>query len=199
MLMSSFDSQFYNTLLSISDADSAFLDRETLFSKLAPIFSEYRGVYEVCLVHHHFDLEPGEKMVSYGSISLPTPSPSSEDNLIIPERWTADGQPFEFCKINSEDERVPPPPASLFEEFRRCIGALGAPLGICLAGERLGEGQVYWETTADQVARSHVLEVKNRAELSDCKDFFETCWRPESNGTKTVMACCVLCDLHHYV
>jgi hypothetical protein len=199
MMLSSFDTQFYNSLPSISDADSAFIDRETLFSRLAPIFSkeEYCGVYEVCLVHHHFDLKPGEKMVSHGLISLPMPSPSSEDKLIIPERWTAEGQPFEFRKINSEDERVPPPPASLLEEFKQCIGALKVPLGICLAGESLGDGQVYFETTDDPSARSHVLEIKNRAEVS--RNFFETCWRPERNGSKSVMACCAVCNVfnHH--
>jgi hypothetical protein len=75
MVVPSFDTQFYNNLPSISDADSAFVDREAHFSKLAPILSkeEYRGVYEVCLFHHHFDLEQGEKMVSYGSISLSVP------------------------------------------------------------------------------------------------------------------------------
>jgi hypothetical protein len=98
MVLSAFDTQFYNGLPSIEDADTAFVDRNNIFTKLAPLFAreEYRGVYDVCLIHHHFDLKPGERMVSHGSISLPTLSSqeSQDDPLIIPERWTAYGDPF---------------------------------------------------------------------------------------------------------
>jgi hypothetical protein len=91
MMLSSFDPQFYNSLLSISDADSAFFDREKLFSKLALLFSreEYN---EICLVHRHFDLKSGERMVSHGLVSFPTSSPIHDGPNIIPERWTAYGR-----------------------------------------------------------------------------------------------------------
>ena len=194
-MLPSFDFQFYNSLLSISDADSAFVDRDELFSKLAPLFSreEYRGKYEVCLVHHHFDLKPGERMVSQGLISLPMSSPA-DDPTIIPERWTAYGVAFEFRKVNSQQEILPPPPASLLEEFRECIGKRTSVLGVCLAVDRLPEGQVYWETTDDHIARSHVLEIKEQVDLVSHGDLFETCWRPENDGSRTVMACCVVCS-----
>jgi hypothetical protein len=195
MMLSSFNSQFYNNLLSISDADSAFVDRDKLFAKLAPLFSreEYKGKYEVCLVHHHFDLKPGERMVSHGLISLPMSAPSSDDPAIVPERWTAYGEVFEFRMVNSQHEVVPPPPASLLEEFRQMVGKHASILGICLAGDHLPEDQVYWETTNDHIARSHVLEIKERVDLVNHKNLFETCWRPESDGSRTAMACCVVC------
>jgi hypothetical protein len=194
-MLSSFDSQFYNSLPSIADADSAFVDRDKLFSKLAPLFSreEYRGKYEVCLVHRHFDLKPGEKMVSHGLISLPTSSPDPDDHSIIPERWTAYGEAFEFRKVNSQHEIIPPPPALLLEEFRLCIGKYASVLGICHAEDQLSEGQVYWETTNDHIARSHVLEIKDRVDLANHTNLFETCWRPQSDGSRTVMACCIVC------
>jgi hypothetical protein len=198
MVLSAFDTQFYNGLPSIEDADTAFVDRNNIFTKLAPLFAreEYRGVYDVCLIHHHFDLKPGERMVSHGSISLPTLSSqeSQDDPLIIPERWTAYGDPFEFRKVKSGEEFAPPPPASLLEEFRQCVGDQASILGICLAEGRLPEGHVYWETTNDHVARSHVLEIKERVDLADCRSLFETCWRPESDGTRIVMTCCAVCD-----
>jgi hypothetical protein len=195
-MLSAFDTQFYNGLPSIEDADSAFFDRNNIFTKLAPLFAreEYRGVYDVCLIHHHFDLKPGERMVSHGSISLPIPSPSQDDALIVPERWTAYGEAFEFRKVELNEELTPPPPASLLEEFRQCIGEQASILGICLAEDCLPKGHVYWETTSDHVARSHVLEIRERVDLANCGSLFETCWRPESDGTRVVMTCCAVCD-----
>jgi hypothetical protein len=70
MMLSSFASQFYNSLLSISDADSAFFDCEKLFSNLRLLFlrEEYKGKYEICLFHPHFDLKSGERMVSTNAL-----------------------------------------------------------------------------------------------------------------------------------
>ena len=59
-----------------SPSDAAIVNLKVAFCKLAPLFArdEYRGIYEVCLLHH-FSLFPGEKggfaRFILGSFSLP--------------------------------------------------------------------------------------------------------------------------------
>ncbi|PPR03560.1 hypothetical protein CVT26_006102 [Gymnopilus dilepis] len=104
---------------------------DILLEKLAPLFcnDEPKGKYGIWLLHHHFDLEQGERMVKKGSISEPTIDQSSN---IVAERWSGGGDELEHVYAhNSNDIPLPPSPEFL-KQFQEIISAYNIDcLGIC--------------------------------------------------------------------
>ena len=99
----------YNSLPSVDDADKKFINRDQIFSKIAPLLAAYDNKFGLCLVHRHCSLEDGEIMVATGNVTQP------ERNVeCYPERWLATGEPYEFNRTPR-----PSPPRELFEEFQK--------------------------------------------------------------------------------
>jgi hypothetical protein len=149
----------YNDLLTIKEADEALTDRQEWFKKIAPLLSreDFREKFDLCLVHRHVLLQPGERMVATKLVTQPeaVSDPTSSD--IIPSSWTATGVPFEWKRVNAPEDIIPPPPAEFFREFSEIVGE-GSLLGLSLAQDPVPDGQIWCERT-DYERRQHILEL----------------------------------------
>jgi len=105
----------YNSLPSLSEANEKFVDRDQIFSEVAPLLVAYERKFGVCLVHRHCELYEGELMVATGDVTQPEPE---RDVQCYPHRWTAAGEPFEFTR-----DAAQPLPQSLLEEFQKIFYA----------------------------------------------------------------------------
>ncbi|KAJ2926977.1 hypothetical protein H1R20_g10114, partial [Candolleomyces eurysporus] len=179
------DHNWYNNLLTIKEANNAFTEREQTFKKIAPLLArpEFKGRYNLCLVHRHLILEAGERMVATGLVTqaetVPNPTPSD----IIPSAWTATGVPFEWKRVEAPEDIIAPPPADLFREFSETVGE-GIVLGLSLARDSVPEGQV-WSERTDYERRQHILEMKPvEGHSGDDLNSHSTTWMitPSSDG-----------------
>ncbi|KAJ2924749.1 hypothetical protein H1R20_g12341, partial [Candolleomyces eurysporus] len=178
-----YNHNWYNNLLIVKEADNAFTEREQIFKKIAPLLArpEFRGKYNLCLVHRHVILEPGERMVATGLISQPETLPDPTPSDIVPSSWAATGVPFEWTRIKAAEDIIAPPPADLFREFSEIVGE-GSLLGLSLALDPVPEGQI-WSEHVDHDKRQHILEVKPVAGPWGEQDkLFETSWTPKPSG-----------------
>ncbi|KAJ2928516.1 hypothetical protein H1R20_g8583, partial [Candolleomyces eurysporus] len=168
----------YNNLLMVTEADKTFTYRQQWFQKLAPLLgrAEFRDIYNLCLVHRHFNLQPGERMVATGLITQPEVVPASDSTPsdIIPSSWTSAGIPFEWKRVKAPAEIVAPPPAELVREFSEIVGE-GSVLGISLAQDPLPEGEI-WCEHSNYDLRQHILEIKPVEVLSGGQAS-DTCWK----------------------
>jgi hypothetical protein len=154
------DHNGYNDLLTIKEADEALTDRQQWFKKIAPLLSrqELREKFNLCLVHKHVVLQPGERMVATGLVTQPETISDPTPSDIIPSSWTATGTPFEWKRVKAPEEVVAPPPAEFFREFSTIVGE-GSVIGLSLAQDPVPDGQIWCERT-DYERRQHILEVK---------------------------------------
>lgn len=121
--MGIFDVQAYNQLLIIDEADSQFkqqlsaagISREDLFLQLAPLFAKKEQTgkkpYGICLLHRHYLLNDGERMVSSGNSIQPSTDKSPN---IVADRWFASGQEFEHTCAEAPLYDIP----SFLSEFK---------------------------------------------------------------------------------
>ena len=166
-----FDVNLYNRLPSISSASATLhsklastnLTLDALLSRLRPLFcsDEYKGKYGIWLVHHHFNLEEGERMVKSAAVTQPTRDRSEK---IVAERWSARGEELEHAYHDAGkelDDLPPPPPAEFIRQFQEITGAYGIDcLGICYPPSQeevktLRGGYMFMETCHE--GRKHVL------------------------------------------
>ena len=171
-----FDFNSYNQLPRIPAATAAFNSKlassgitlDTLLDKLRPLFSsaEHNGKYGIWLLHHHFDLEDGERMVKRGLISEPTVDRAAN---IVAEKWSGGGEELEHAYTSIVDNgndkagELPPPPSPEFiRRFQEIVGAYDMIdcLGICFAPsqeelEIIHAGYTFLETSNQ--GRKHVL------------------------------------------
>lgn len=168
----------YNNLLMVAEADKTFTYRQQWFQKLAPLLgrAEFRETYNLCLVHRHFNLQPGERMVATGLITQPevVPASNSTPSDIIPSSWTAAGIPFEWKRVKAPAEIVAPPPAELVRKFSEIVGE-DSVLGLSLAQDPLPEGEI-WCEHSNYDLRQHILEIKPVEVLSGGQAS-DTCWK----------------------
>lgn len=159
-----------------------------LLSELAPVFSngESPPRYAVWLLHGHFHLKEGERMVSRRDggrdIMEPTTDTSSR---IVPERWNNIGEEIEH-RVLADGETAPPhPPCELWNGFRQIMEKRGIDtLGICYAPDetvldRLRSGHIFLERTSTDncpECRKHVTTLKFQSMVPD--DTTETSWIP---------------------
>jgi hypothetical protein len=172
------DHDAYNRLLPIRAAAQAFTNRQELFQKIAPLLAraEFQEKYCLCLVHNHFLLQPGERMVATGLVTQPERVPDPTPSDIIPSSWTATGIPFEWTRVNAPEEIIAPPPDELIREFSEIVGE-GSILGLCLAPGPLPEGQMWLERLSPDL-RQHILEMKPAEEhCIDPASISTACWR----------------------
>ena len=143
-----FDTKAYNNLPLIADADALFqkqlasagITRSQLFLQLVPLFLQDGNVgrYAICLVHHHYDLKAGERMVSTGRSTKPSTDTSVN---IVPSSWLNTGEVIEFMFTPSPSTLPPPPSAEFFTKFRSILDAKNIDvLGICYAPDDLDDG-----------------------------------------------------------
>jgi hypothetical protein len=188
------DHNWYNNLHTIPEASQAFTNRQEWFSKISPLLGreEFRGKYNLCLVHRHVILQPGEGMVATGLVTQPEICSNSGDPNIIPSSWTATGIPFEWKRVEPSEEIIPPPPPELIREFSQLVGE-DSVLGLSLVQDPVPEGQV-WSEHIDHGRRHHILEIKPAAGPWGKEDeVFETSWtlKPSNGqGKPSLIFCC---------
>jgi len=160
--------ELYNSLPSIDEANSKFVNRDHIFSELAPLFAAYGNKFGVCLVHRHCTLEEGELMVATDNVSQP-----ERDVQCYPERWLATGEPYEFTRTPTQS-----PPQGLLEEFRKIVHGMLDVLGLFYMEDRDHSGGVFVERTE---GRKNIVEVVPHGHSSND---ISTGWLPglEKNG-----------------
>jgi hypothetical protein len=153
--MSKFDVAAYNQLLLIHEADNRFNDqlasagitRPELFSQLAPILleGEHAGKYAICLLHRHYSLNKGERMVTNDLVTKPSTNTSPR---VVAERWSCTGQEIEYRLINDPASLPPPPSSELLSKVKSILDAKGIDiLGVCYAPEKLADGFEFMEVS----------------------------------------------------
>ncbi|CAE6395772.1 unnamed protein product [Rhizoctonia solani] len=172
--------EVYNTLPTIGAANDAFTDREAMFAKLAPLLAAYQFQFGICLVHAHCTIKEGEAMVADGNITRPT-----RDGPQYPERWLADGTPYEFTR---EPTQVPPP--ELVRDFQAIVGK-DTVLGLFHPsrdhdGKVAPDGKVWIEHTE---GRKNIVELIDKDQMSR---HMETAWIPGTDSPVT-MVCHWIC------
>ncbi|KAF8965064.1 hypothetical protein BDZ97DRAFT_811940 [Flammula alnicola] len=200
----------YNNLPSIAKGDKLFHDQlkasgftlDQLLSELAPLFSEgdNAGRYGIWLLHHHFSLTTGERMVARGDISEPTTDVSS---LIVAERWNDEGEELEHRYVDDIDDVPPPPPAEFMKRFKTIIDARKInALGVCYAPngrdtEKIKEGYIFLEST-NHGGRKHVMTVVRADDprLLSGETNFSASWIPMSGHccSKSSHRCIQYCN-----
>ena len=163
-----FDVNLYNQLPSIAAASATFnsklasagLTIDTFLDKLCPLFSSdgNKDKYGIWLLHHHIDLEAGERMVKKGAVSEPTMDQSSN---IVAERWGGDGAELEHIYAEKSNDIPSPPSPEFIKKFQEIISAFDIDcLGICYAPSQeelkiLNAGYIFMETSNQ--GRRHTL------------------------------------------
>ena len=185
--MASFDVSAYNDLPSIADADarledqlaSAGLTRNQFFSKLTPVFLEtpYAGRYAACLIHRHYSLNDGERMVATGPSTKPSTDTSPN---IVGERWASNGEVIEHKFTEDPASHPPPPPAEFFAKFKSILDAHGIDiLGVCYAPSKYQDGFLYLESTGSE-DRERITTLVHCSALQ-LEHSFEATWMPKAN------------------
>ncbi|EUC56149.1 hypothetical protein RSOL_163380 [Rhizoctonia solani AG-3 Rhs1AP] len=164
----------YNSLPCVEDASDAFKDRDAMFAKLAPLLAAYQLQFGVCLVHAHCAIEEGEAMVAKGNISRPM-----RDVPQHPERWLADGTPYEFSQ-----EPTKTPPAELVRDFQAIVGK-DTTLGLFYSNNP-PDGKVWLEHTE---GRDNIVELVDKDKMPN---HLETGWIPGVDDP-LMMACTIIC------
>jgi hypothetical protein len=148
--------QRYNNLKLIWHASNQFqptVDKVLQDPDLSTLFGEAPPVFGVWLLHRHFKLDDGERMVAHDSadpniVSITYPVKSSDWSNVAPERWDPMGGELEYRNAST-----PPPKPSIefLNRFQAILDKNGATnmLGVCLADtlQGLGEGEIFLEKT----------------------------------------------------
>jgi len=164
--MGGFTVEKYNQLLSIGEASSRFehqlksagLTDTQLFAELTPLFADKNtpGPYSPYLIHHHFSLKEGERMVSYGNRSAPSTDTSPN---IVPECWLNTGEEIEHRYVHDLGSTPPPPSTDFLSKFKAILGKYGIDiLGVCYTPrvDVLAPGFSFLETLMIE-ERAHII------------------------------------------
>ncbi|PPQ74469.1 hypothetical protein CVT26_001107 [Gymnopilus dilepis] len=201
----------YNQLPLIFEASRQFKDNlastghtvGSLLAELQDLFDDprYKGKYGVWLLHRHFELNTGERMVkrdehiddgkspkNYRTVTEPTADQASN---IVAERWSPFGDELEHAYTAEGSNLTPAPDAYFFQEFHRImvvnniVGQDNVPrLGICLYPspevlEIVDSGYFIVErTNPKDPRRLHVVTAvaKNDSTMTDPDSFVESEW-----------------------
>jgi hypothetical protein len=197
--MVSFDVTAYNNIPSVADADARFeeqlasagLTRKQLFSDLAPLFLEspYGGRYAPCLIHRHYSLNDGERMVTTDHSSKPSTDISPK---IVAERWSSSGEEVEHMFTDDPTSLPPPPPVDFVAKYKSILDshAIDA-LGICYAPDKLAD--VFILTEANGLAdRERVTTIIHHSARSNKS--YDVTWlvtrNPDGLAVIITASCC---------
>ena len=199
---------FYNSLLIVQDAAAALNrveDRRTIFEELTRLLARYPNgagsgaQFGICLVHRHFRLYNGEKMVSDGDIARPQSQPGSPPigDLYPASRWTAEGKPFEFTR-----DETKPLPDDLPPKFQAIVNKYDVKvLGLYYVEDPTLSRGVGIERL-DSGTRSHI--VRYGEPLPPSKVLVETDWvlqwqHPEMTPLSVMSSVCINGTQHRIV
>jgi len=204
------DTHAYNNLPLVSDADTIFdkqlasagITRNQLFSKLAPLFLEGNnaGRYAACLIHHHYDLKLGERMVNNNLSTKPLAVGSTESDSpsanIVAQIWLRTGEAVEYRVVPDPSKATlpPPPPPKFFEKFRSLLDPIGINiLGVCYADTDLENGFILQESDGPG-DRERIFTIIHRS-AKPAPGSFEVTWIPkyDEDGESYTMTCACNC------
>jgi len=163
---------------------AAYIDRDALFSQLAQLF--YGTPYAVSLIHRHFLLNSGERMVENNRSVKP--SFDSSPN-IVPQIWLRTGQAIEFQYISDPSTIAQPPSPAFFSTFNSILDRYGVDvLGISY---RTDPGRCYTYLEEDGPGDRERVVVLIGQELVPC-NAPEVTWIPmyTENHRLIMVACC---------
>lgn len=148
--MPSFSVEKYNQLLSIGEAHCVLRDQLDSAGKalrdlltdpdITQLFAvgDYAYRFGICILHRHFTLREGERMVVRDSkdeenVSITEPQLQEGSENVYADRWFPDGTEFEHRVVTSGQPIDPPPPAFL-DGFQRICARFNVDiLGVCRA------------------------------------------------------------------
>ncbi|KDR72391.1 hypothetical protein GALMADRAFT_213379 [Galerina marginata CBS 339.88] len=184
-----FDIKTYNNFHPIAAANARFdkqlsysgITRAELFSELSELFLEgvNAGQYAPCLIHRHYCLNEGERMVTSSNSTRPSRDRSLN---IVAERWLKTGEEFEYRFTDNPASLAPPPSIAFMARFKSIVEENGIDvLGVCYAPtpSELAPGFVYSETVG-QGDREQVLNIVHQSSLQGEKTY-QTSWVPTLN------------------
>jgi len=199
---------FYNSLLIVEDAAAALNrveDRRTIFEELTRLLARYPNgarsgaQFGICLVHRHFELDDGEKMVSHGNITQPQSQPRSPPiGLYRASRWTAEGKPFEFTR-----DETKPLPDDLPPKFQTIVNKYNVEvLGLHHVKDPTLPRGVGIERT-DPSTRRHIVHYGQKVDQLP-PNIVETDWvlqwqHPEMTPLSVVSSVCIEGTQHRIV
>ncbi|KAF9556119.1 hypothetical protein CPC08DRAFT_105904 [Agrocybe pediades] len=200
--MSSCTVSRYNNLLAINEADellngqlaAANILRHDFLSLLAALFvgEKLHTYYSPCLLHKHYFLKEGEKMVADGNSTMP--STEIADDRVVAERWYPNGEEMEY-RVGNQNISLPPPPAPDFmDKFKALTERYGVDVvGVCHIPpvEELTPDSVFLEITGVR-DREQVVKMVPCDSLLD-GGVYESCWVVTMEGSGPASNCRVVC------
>ncbi|PPQ98278.1 hypothetical protein CVT26_013522 [Gymnopilus dilepis] len=181
----------YNALPLVQEADKRFeqqlasagLSRDEFFAQLAPLFLDagVAGQYAACLVHRHYLLMDGERMVTRGSSSRPASVDDSPN--IVADSWLPTGEAFEY-RYTTEPAIATPPPKLFFDRFRSIMDKYRIDtVGICSAPDvtNLAPDFVLLERPGSH-DREQVTNIVPRSSLIGNSTAVEAIWVAEQDS-----------------
>ncbi|QLI72041.1 uncharacterized protein G6M90_00g080960 [Metarhizium brunneum] len=173
----------YNALPTLGHADDQFVNRNPVFAQLAELLAKYDNAYGICLVHSHCKLADGEITLAKGDISEPVQIALIEQHY--PERWLANGTPYEFSTLKTDD-----PPQDLVKEFYRITQGFGLQniLGFYhIQGSQDAPAIIEWTEGRKNLTRVMTEEDESAQQVQTAWNF--------GRGSPITMACTIVCDI----
>jgi len=194
--------QTYNKLHSISCSHERFIQQlkaacitqEQLFSELALFFQENDPShdYALCLIHRHYSLNEGEKMVSNGDSIAPSMERTPN---IIPERWFSNGDAMEYTYCKDLASQIPPPSPEFFAKFHSIVSFYNIDtLGVCYMSylKGLATDWIYLECSGTR-DREQVVKIVPQYMAGDAHTY-SAIWIPIRNPSGMIaMRTCASC------
>jgi hypothetical protein len=172
----------YNTLPTLGYADTQFVEREPVFKQLAELLAKHNNVFGICLVHSHCKLDDTEIMLAKGDVSEPEKLANVEQ--FYPERWLANGTPYEFTTRQTEK-----PPQDLINTFLQITREFNLQdiLGFYhIEGGKDAPAIIEWTEGRKNLTRILQEEDKSVEPVQTAWDF--------GRGDPVTMACTIVCD-----
>jgi len=176
------DADAYNKLLLVSKAEALFeeqlksagIDRAKLFSEFAQLFFGER--YAVYLIHRHYELKPGERMVATDRSTKPSTEYSSN---IAAHIWSMDGVALEHRHFPDGSTIPERPSDELLSRFNSILYEAGVDtLGICYFENDLKDGDIYQEGDGPGDRERIVSMIPESLAPTDS---YEVMWSPKRN------------------
>jgi len=197
LLLQPYSASAFNTLPSLHDADAQFNESNAatvVNSILANIFTKHLvdGLLGVQLLHRHFQLSEGERLVDVGGASVPWIDLGSEglSSRILPVSWAFEGDsyhPYEFQFVPPTEElQVPDIPEPFFVEFNDVLKAhnLQGVLGVRSLKKRGGKPEMEITNGRTNVTFDY------DPTAAENETAIEASWAFANNGTPATLSYC---------
>jgi hypothetical protein len=207
-------SEKYDALRPLRESEDLFRKArvdELLNTKVCDLFLKYNihETYGVSLLHRHFDMDAGEKLVENGSVSAPWAYHQPDDDLyggsVVPRSWMfSDGAlyPYEFGYNSRLSQAYPSMPINndFLAEFHELLEEhhLTDILGLTSVSP-LAPGSMKYEKTWGRAMV--VFTMAEDALDAMGKETINALWyfgsvKPSAANGYRVMGCAVACKCH---